>query len=262
MERPGRVAGDAGDEEPASLDPTKGLRLKRYGAIRLNIADYCNFQPALREYHHQAMKTNAHCAGVPPLSSVAAGCGRRVADYWHAVYGFLLRRGLGHHDAEDTTQSYYLKLIRCGLGERWEREAENEVHLKNLLFRGAANHCTDEYRRTQRMRRGGGEWHLSVEADDAAHQVPCRQPTPREAVEFCELKQQVNTAIGEMNQRHTARGRGTQFAAAAPHLLDEESGPSQQEAARSLNLRNGGFRALLFRLRRELAGELQRECAA
>ncbi|HWB02557.1 MAG TPA: hypothetical protein VG796_05990 [Verrucomicrobiales bacterium] len=188
--------------------------------------------------------------------------GRKVADYWSAIYSCMIRRGLAHHDAEDTTQSFFLKLIGCGLSDRWEREAESDLHLQNLLLRGAANHCTDEYRRHRRVRRGGTMWHVSVEADDSVKQTACARPNPSEAAELCELQQQMNTAIGEVEQRHAARGRQAQFAVALPHVLEEEGSLSQREAARTLRLQESGFRALLFRLRRELAGELQRACAA
>lgn len=207
------------------------------------------------------MKTDSRCFPTAH-SSAPPRQGRRVADYWSAIYGLMLRRGLGHHDAEDTTQSFFLKLIGCGLGDRWEREAESDLHLQNLLLRGAANHCTDEYRRHQRVRRGGGAWHLSVEAEDAMQHAACARPNPSEAAELCELQQQMTTAIGEVEQRHAARGRGAQFAVALPHVLEEGGRASQREAARTLQLQESGFRALLFRLRRELAGELQRACAA
>jgi DNA-directed RNA polymerase specialized sigma24 family protein len=187
---------------------------------------------------------------------------RRMVDFWSTIYSSMIRRGLGHHDAEDTTQSFFLKLIACELGNRWEREAESDLHLQNLLLRGAAHHCTDEFRRGQRVRRGGGVWHVSVEADDTVQQIACARPNPSEAAELSELQGQMNAAIGEVEQRHAARGRGAQFATALPHVLEEKGSLSQREAARKLCLRESGFRALLFRLRRELAGELHRSRAA
>jgi DNA-directed RNA polymerase specialized sigma24 family protein len=174
----------------------------------------------------------------------------------------MLRRGLSHHDAQDATQSFFLKLSRCGLADQWEREAESEFHLQNLLFRSAANHCTDEYRRSHRARRGGSSLHVSLEGDDFGCDVVSAAPTPSEAVELRELNQKVTVAIREMKQRHSARGRGTQFAAALPYLLNEEKHGTQQAAARSVNLPAPAFRALLCRLRRELAGELRQDCAA
>ena len=208
------------------------------------------------------MKMISSSPGTTASSTAATRQTRKVADFWGAIHGFLLRRGLGHHDAQDITQSFFLKLARCGLGERWEREAESEIHLQNLLLRGVTNHCTDEHRRTQRVRRGGSLRHFSLEGDEAAHEVACGRPTPCEAAELCELKREMSLAIREIGNRHAARGRGTQFAVAMNCLLDEGTHGSQREAARALDLRENAFRALLFRIRRELAGELRPDCAA
>ena len=208
------------------------------------------------------MKTTSQSNGLASAAPAIDGSSRKAVDFWPAIYGQMLRRGLSHHDAQDTTQSFFLKLARSGLADRWEREAESDLHLQNLLFRSAANHCTDEYRRTRRVRRGGFSLHLSMDAEDFVQDVASVAPTPSEAAELHELKQQMAAAIREMKQRHTARGRGPQFAAAMPYLLNEESHGTQREAAKAVDLPEPAFRALLFRLRKELAGELRPECAA
>jgi DNA-directed RNA polymerase specialized sigma24 family protein len=208
------------------------------------------------------MKTIAPCCETDSANPASLRRPGRAVEFWSDIYGFMLRRGLSHHDAQDSTQSFFLKLAHSGCGERWEQEAESELHFRNLLLRSAANHCNDEYRRRRQVRRGGAVPHSSLDADDTAHDVACAQPTPCEAANLGDLKQGVNLAIEAVKQRHAARGREAEFALAMNCLLNDAGHGSQKEAARAAHLKENAFRALLFRIRRELAGALRPECAA
>lgn len=210
------------------------------------------------------MKTIAPCCetGSNDQTSPHPRLSRRAVEFWTDIYGFMLRRGLSHHDAQDSTQSFFLKLAHSRVAERWEHEAESELHFRNLLLRSAANHCNDEYRRQRQVRRGGALPHSSLEADETAQELACADPTPSEVANLGDLKQGVHQAIEAVKQRHAARGREAEFSLAITCLLEQSGHGSQREAARAARLNDNAFRALLFRIRRELAGALSRECAA
>jgi DNA-directed RNA polymerase specialized sigma24 family protein len=211
------------------------------------------------------MKTTPARAGISRPDkipdSTASPPAPRAVDFWNSIYDLMLRRGLGHHDAQDITQGLFLKLTRSGMCERWEQEAENELHLRNLLSRAALNHCRDEHRRRCQLRRGGTVRHCSLDADDVYEQVVCSRPTPCEAANLCEIKRQVVLAIEAIGHRHSGRGRAAHFEAAISCLLDEGSA-SKKDAAQAIKLDGNAFRALLYRIRRELAGALRSASAA
>src|SRR6185503_1596056 len=80
--------------------------------------------------------------------------------YWYPLYAFVRRRGYEPHDAQDLTQEFLLRLIeRRSL--QWV--APERGRFRSFLLASLKNFLVNEWTRSQRQKRGGGQPLLSLD---------------------------------------------------------------------------------------------------
>ncbi|MDO4517523.1 MAG: sigma-70 family RNA polymerase sigma factor [Bacillota bacterium] len=145
------------------------------------------------------------------------------------VYGLALSLTRSHQDAEEITQTVFLKAWR-GL-DRFRGEAS----LSTWLYRLTRNACTDLSRQNQKRRED-----RSLE-DPALTALADRSPLPQEAAEQRERRKALLTALETLPEDSRT-----------VLLLREVEGFSYQEIAQTLGLSQGTVKSRLSRARRAL----------
>ena len=82
--------------------------------------------------------------------------------YWYPLYAFARSRGLSPHDAEDSTQGFFQRLL--GLGSLDSVGAERG-RLRAFLLAAMKNYLSSQWRDEKALKRGGGQRLLSIDQD-------------------------------------------------------------------------------------------------
>jgi RNA polymerase sigma-70 factor (ECF subfamily) len=143
------------------------------------------------------------------------------------VWMYLTRMTGDSRAADDLLQEAYYRFLRS------TTTFENDEHRRNYLFRIATNLVRDQRRRPR---------YTAVAMDDAEATLPARSETSDGAAARIDL----NRAMQQLKPRE----RSLLWLAYA-------QGCSHEEIARSMGLKTGSLKAMLFRARRRLAALLE-----
>src|SRR5690242_11070406 len=97
--------------------------------------------------------------------------------YWQPLFAFACRTGLNAADAEDATQSFLAEFLRR---ERFAVADPQRGRLRSFLCSAFANHLHDRHRHAEAQRRGGGQFHISIDAPREDGQAPLDPADPHE----------------------------------------------------------------------------------
>ncbi len=182
--------------------------------------------------------------------------------YWQPLYAFARRRGLDHHQAQDTIQNFFLNLIES----KWFANADPlKGKFRSYLLASLTNHMSSEIVRNKAQKRGGGAPLLSIdEANveqkfDAAHssnQAPAEDVFEREWAFAA-----VEAAMMNLETDFVRRKKRDVFLALKPFLVGEQPPGTYEETARALRQTVGALRTGVHRLRQDFRTHLRREVA-
>lgn len=84
--------------------------------------------------------------------------------YWFPLYAYIRRRGRSAEDAEDLTQEFFRQLLE----HRWIEDVDREKgRLRAFLITALKHFIAKEWRRVSSQKRGGGQFHLSIDTEGA-----------------------------------------------------------------------------------------------
>ena len=78
--------------------------------------------------------------------------GELIQRYWHPLYSFARRQGLGREDAEDATQEFLSGVVN---GDLLDSADPAKGKFRTFLLVAWKRFLIDDYRRSQTVRRGG-----------------------------------------------------------------------------------------------------------
>jgi len=183
--------------------------------------------------------------------------------YWYPIYGFVRRQGRAHHEAEDATQQFLARLLGTGSIQTARRD---RGRFRTFLLTALRNFLTDEWRRAQAARRGGGQAFVSIELSRAEERFagePADQSlTPDQAFDRAWAVAVLERATSRLREEYESSGRGALFAALAPRLWGAKPAGSQTPAAQQSGKNAHALSMALTRLRHCLGLRLREEIAA
>src|ERR1041385_9015518 len=92
--------------------------------------------------------------------------------YWYPLYAFTRRRGYGPEDAQDLTQGFFQQIIEKDYVRRADRQRGK---FRTFLLTAFTHFLADEWNRSQRLKRGGGQVLASWDAASAEDRY-CLEP--------------------------------------------------------------------------------------
>jgi RNA polymerase sigma-70 factor (ECF subfamily) len=183
--------------------------------------------------------------------------------YWYPIYNFVRRQGRTHHEAEDFTQQFFARLLSTNAVETARPE---RGRFRTFLLSALRNFLTDEWRRSQTVKRGGGYAIASIELAHAeqrfAEEPADESLTPDQAFERAWAVEKLGRAMARLREEYESSGRGALFAALAPRLLNSgEAGLAGQSSA-EVGLNTHALSMAMNRLRHRLGLRLREEVGA
>ena len=170
--------------------------------------------------------------------------------YWFPLYAYVRRRGHTKEDAEDSVQAFFARFLEknylAGLSaERGRFRAFLLASLKHFLI--------NEWKKSQRLKRGGGEKTLSLdwETADTKFQVAATaEPSPDKAFDREWALALLAKVIERLQKECAAEGKAKLFEQLKLFLTTGKGDSAQSEVAKTLGLEEGAVRVAIHRLRK------------
>jgi RNA polymerase sigma-70 factor (ECF subfamily) len=181
--------------------------------------------------------------------------------YWFPLYAYVRRRGYAKADAEDLTQAFFARLLEkdffAGLnGEKGKFRAFLLASLKHFL--------ANEWKKSQRIKRGGGETHLSLDwqtADTKFQVAATSEPSPDKAFDREWALALLSKVIERLQQECEADGKAKLFEQLKIFLTAGKAESAQRDVANALGMEEGAVRVAVHRLRKRYRQLLRDEIA-
>jgi RNA polymerase sigma-70 factor (ECF subfamily) len=181
--------------------------------------------------------------------------------YWRPVYLFLRRQGIGPHDAQDLTQSFFAGLIE----DRTYAHAEQMKGRFRSFLLGTLKHFLGHARdRDRAQKRGGGA--LPVQLDEAAlseaetHAARCQNWSADGVFAREWAASLLRQALDRLAQEYAAAGKNALFEALKVHLtVSATAVVPYEEMAKRLGRPATTLRSDVARLRARYRSVLREE---
>jgi RNA polymerase sigma-70 factor (ECF subfamily) len=170
--------------------------------------------------------------------------------YWFPLYAYARRRGHNKEDAEDSVQAFFARFLAknylASLGaERGRFRAFLLASLKHFLI--------NEWKKSQRLKRGGGEKNLSLDwqtADTKFQVAATNEPSPDKAFDREWALALLCKVIGRLQKECEADGKAKLFEQLKIFLTAGKGALSHAAAAKSLGMDETAVRVAVHRLRK------------
>ena len=170
--------------------------------------------------------------------------------YWFPLYAYVRRRGYNKEDAEDLVQAFFARFLEknylAGLSaERGRFRAFLLASLKHFLI--------NEWKKTQRQKRGGGDKPLSLDwqtADTQFQVASTTEPSPDKTFDREWALALLAKVIQRLQNECTAEGRAKQFEQLKIFLTAGKGALSHADAAKTLGMDETAVRVAVHRLRK------------
>ena len=184
--------------------------------------------------------------------------GRLFETYWPAVYGFVRRRGHSPADAEDLTQSYFVRFFEKDYLRDFRPEAGR---FRTFLRASLAHFLANEWDRGMAQKRGGGKPPLSLDtarAEERYELEPVERLTPELVFERQWAAAVLARCLERLRREQSAGGGQDRFEKLKAFLSSDGASADYAVVARELSLAEPALRVAVHRLRKRF-GELLRE---
>jgi len=181
--------------------------------------------------------------------------------YWFPLYAYVRRRGHTKEDAEDLTQAFFARFLAKNYLEGLSAE---RGRFRAFLLASLKHFLTNEWKKSQRQKRGGGEMPLSLDwqtADTQFQVAATNEPSPDKAFDREWALALLNKVIERLQKECEAEGRAKLFAQLKIFLTAGKGGTAQAEVAKTLGMEEGAVRVAIHRLRKRYRELLRDEIA-
>ena len=184
--------------------------------------------------------------------------------YWSPVYAYIRGRGWRTEEAEDLTQSFFSAFLAA---RGMESADAGQGMLRAFLLGAVKRFLVDEVRRRTAQKRGGGREILSIDYVDGERgeekfvELAVEDETPEVLFERAWAQTLIDEVTRKLAAQYDERGKGVEFEALKPSLLQEEDAKSQRELGWELGMSLAAVKVAVFRLRQRFRELLEKEIA-
>ena len=180
--------------------------------------------------------------------------------YWPPIYAYLRRRGYLAPEAEDLTQSFFVRLLE----KNHLRDASPERgKFRSFLLASLKHFLANEWDRAKARKRGGQFQFISLE--EIASQEDRRPPDPQTLTPEEQFERQwaltaLNRVIALLGAEYTGAGKARLFESLKGFLIGADGLPYRQVAV-ALEMSEGAVKTAIHRLRSRFRKLLRAEIA-
>jgi RNA polymerase sigma-70 factor (ECF subfamily) len=181
--------------------------------------------------------------------------------YWFPLYAYIRRQGRTAAEAEDLTQGFFARLLEKKVLAAADRERGK---FRSFLLASLKNFLFDEWDKSRRLKRGGGQKIVALDALDAETRYrlgPANDLTPERLFERRWALTVLDQVMARLQQECMDRGQGPLFEALKGCLAGSAEPLSYAEIALRLDMTEGAVKMAAHRLRRQYRKVLRDEIA-
>lgn len=178
--------------------------------------------------------------------------------YWWPLYLFIRRRGHDAHQAADLTQEFFSQLLSSEALATVRRE---KGRFRSFLLASLKNLLANEWKRSSRLKRGGGALLFSLDGEEAERRFqtePAADGPDDKVFDRAWAGTLVNRALERLRLECDRGGKAPRFGKLRHFLLADKEEASFAEVAAELGMTLPAVKGLVHRLRRRF-GEIVRE---
>ncbi len=181
--------------------------------------------------------------------------------YWFPLYAYVRRRGYAKEDAEDPTQTFFVRFLEKNYLEGLSAE---RGRFRAFLLASLKHFLANEWDKSQRQKRGGGVTLLSLDwqtADTQFQIAATAEPSPEQAFDREWALALLACVIERLRAECAAENDDRLFAVLKPFLTVGKGAIPYPQAAAELGISEGAVRTAVHRLRRRYREVLRDEIA-
>ncbi len=170
--------------------------------------------------------------------------------YWFPLYAYVRRRGHTKEDAEDLTQAFFARFLAKNYLEGLSAE---RGRFRAFLLASLKHFLINEWKKSQRLKRGGGEKLLSLDwqtADTQFQVASTAEPSPDKAFDREWALALLAKVIERLRAECETGGKSKQFEQLKIFLTAGKGALSHADAVRSLGMDETAVRVAVHRLRK------------
>jgi RNA polymerase sigma-70 factor (ECF subfamily) len=181
--------------------------------------------------------------------------------YWYPLYAYARRQGLGAAEAEDSTQSFFARLLERGFIASAE---QNKGRFRSFLLTLFRRFLVNEWHRQHRQKRGGFEGMISLDAAWAESRYgtePVQSESPDVLFERQWALTLLDLVMRRLQAEYVESGRARLFERLQTCLTRGETGRRYADLAAELGLTEAAVKMAVQRLRARYRALLREEIA-
>ena len=179
--------------------------------------------------------------------------------YWYPLYAYVRRQGHAREDAEDLTQSFFLRLLEKNYLDGLKSD---KGRFRAFLLAALKHFLANEWDRAHRQKRGGDAVKLSLDWQDAEtrYQIePADNVSPDKLYDRLWAVTLLERVIARLRDETAAEGESKLFKVLSPFLTIGKSAIPYADAATALGITEPAARVAVHRLRRRYRELLRAE---
>jgi RNA polymerase sigma factor (sigma-70 family) len=200
-------------------------------------------------------------AGNNDSAGSAQALERLCRAYWKPLYAYVRRQGHNEHEAQDLTQDFFARLLAKGYLSLADPA---RGRFRTFLLTSLQNFLRNEWKRTQREKRGGGQPIISLDATQAEAEYrlePAHELSPDQLYERRWTVALLEQVLARLRLDYEANGSVPLFDQLKAFVWGDRNTASHAEIALQLGLSEGAVKVALHRLRRRFGQFLRAEIA-
>lgn len=181
--------------------------------------------------------------------------------YWFPLYAYVRRRVHDTSEAQDLTQEFFARLLEK---ELLAQATPDRGRFRSFLLTAMQNFLTNEWRKAQATKRGGGQRVLSLDftaGDSRLHFEPGHDWTAERIFERNWSITLLEHVLTRLRDEYTAAGKENLFAALRPYISSNRDEGSFAAVAEQLEMTEGAAKVAAHRLRKRYRELLRAELA-
>jgi DNA-directed RNA polymerase specialized sigma24 family protein len=186
--------------------------------------------------------------------------GTLAGTYWQPLYRYARRKGKSPEDSEDLVQGFLTHIIEARALSRTDHA---KGRFRAFLLASFQNWMINEWKRENRIKRGGGETLLSFDwqsAESGLHLEPAHDYSPDKLYDREWALALLGKVLADLEALCRAEGGAAQFEILKPCLTADSARIAYASIAVTLGTSEGAARVAVHRLRKRyrhlLTGEI------
>lgn len=207
---------------------------------------------------HWSMVLAAKACSEPQAAQALAGL---CEAYWYPLYAYVRRRGFDAEEAHDLTQDFFAHLLESDAVQVADPQ---RGRFRSFLLSSLNNFLTNQWRKGQAQKRGGGRKVLSLDlasGEERYRTEPSHDITPERIYERRWALTLLDQVLVSLRAEYERNGRAELFDHLKGYLGGSGDSLPYAELAAKVGMSEGSIKVAVHRLRRRCGEQLRSQIA-